>query len=229
MKRCLVLLALAGCASGEATIAPVPPPVVAEASVHPHLTAVSDVEVPVQWDGPTDDELALGNARRRKRMDVDQLDASLREVLGIGWTEVRDGVEVELIPELARTLGRPDYIMSTDENLEASPIFAKFLGDAASAVCAKRVSLDRDAYFDHERVVISGVGLEDTSLTNPDGVDANLQRLRLRSHGREMAAGSPELVRWRWLFDTATERQGPIAGWQTVCVALVTHADFYTY
>ena len=80
MTRSLMLLLLAGCASGEAAAGPrEPPPVVAEASVHPHLTT-ADVEVPVQWEGPTDDELALGSARRRKRMDVDQLDAVVSKI-----------------------------------------------------------------------------------------------------------------------------------------------------
>ncbi|MFM2153047.1 MAG: hypothetical protein RL199_1482, partial [Pseudomonadota bacterium] len=42
--------------------------------------------------------------RSRRRLDLDQLDASLRRVTGFGWTEQRGSQEVNLFDELAASL-----------------------------------------------------------------------------------------------------------------------------
>ncbi|MEZ4467376.1 MAG: hypothetical protein R3F43_23755 [bacterium] len=58
---------------------------------------------------------------------------------GTGWTETRGATEVDLFEELAATLGRPDYVQVTTEDLDPSALFLKFLDDAARSVCARTV------------------------------------------------------------------------------------------
>lgn len=168
--------------------------------------------------------------RQRRRMDLDQLDATIRTVTGgIGWTETRGGREVSLLDELAQTLGKPDYLQITDEDLEPSAMFQKFLDDAARSVClalmeaeATRPSAER-VFFVHAEVT-------DTLAEDRSAVLENLQYLLLRFHGRKLAADAPELEPWSWLVQSAehvTNDQAEV--WRTVCVGLMTHPDFYTY
>lgn len=168
--------------------------------------------------------------RERRRVDLDQLDATIRTVTGgIGWTETRGGREVNLFEELAQTLGKPDYLQITDEDLEPSAMFQKFLDDAARSVClalidaeASRSSADR-VFFVHAEAT-------DTLGGQPAETIANLQYLLLRFHGRKVAADAPELEPWTWLMQSAehvTDDQAEV--WRTVCVGLMTHPDFYTY
>ena len=63
-----------------------------------------------------------------------------------------------------------------------------------------------------------------------DAVETTLVRLLRRYHGREVASGAPELERFERLFANATRIGGrPQHGWRAVCIALVTHPDFYSY
>ncbi|MFN9812734.1 MAG: hypothetical protein ACK6CU_24230 [Deltaproteobacteria bacterium] len=187
--------------------------------------------IPVEPGDPFDAELDGSPTRPRRRMDVDQLGASLRTVMGgIGWTTTEGGVETDQLEQLAATLGRPDYATTTEENLEITPIFEKFLNDAARMTCSARAQRDRESYYPEDRVLVARAELTDTSESAPDAIDANLRQLLLRFHGRRVAAGAPELAPWRWLFDEATlASTDPVEGWRTVCVGLVTHPDFYTY
>ena len=48
--------------------------------------------------------------------------------------------------------------------------------------------------------------------------------------GQAVEADGPELYHWRWRFEAGTDISGdPLQGWETVCVGLITHVDFYTY
>jgi hypothetical protein len=170
------------------------------------------------------------HSRARRRMDIDQLDASIREVTGgIGWTERRGNTEVNLFTELAGTLGKPDYVESTVEVTEPTLIFQKFLGDAARSVCDKTVEADRDLSADKRRLLIH-VSFEDVGAESSDKINKNLSELILRFHGRKIDAKSPELNSWRWLFDSSMHVANDTGtAWRTVCVGLMTHPDFYTY
>jgi hypothetical protein len=149
--------------------------------------------------------------RSRRRMDLDQLSAAIRQVTGgIGWTEVRGSTRVDLFEDLSATL-------------------QKFLDDAARSVCAELVTADprRDR---GERTFFVAAEPTDTVGARPDAVEANLRELLVRFHGRSLAAGDPGLEPWRWLL-RRLDHQGvaPDAAWTALCVALMTHPDFYTY
>jgi hypothetical protein len=168
--------------------------------------------------------------RSRRRMDLDQLSAAIRQVTGgIGWTEVRGSTRVDLFEDLSATLGKPDFTTRTEEDLTPSAIFQKFLDDAARSVCAELVTADprRDR---GERTFFVAAEPTDTVGARPDAVEANLRELLVRFHGRSLAAGDPGLEPWRWLL-RRLDHQGvaPDAAWTALCVALMTHPDFYTY
>lgn len=159
--------------------------------------------------------------RPRRRMDLDQLRASFERVSGgLNWW----GWE-----PYARTLGKPDYAVSTHEDLTASLLFHKFLDDASRDVCdqiiAREPGLPRD-----QRAFLARVEPTDTLETAPAAVRANLGYLLLRFHGRRVGPGDPTLAPWETLFGNVVTGTGdPMSGWRAVCVALFEHPDFTSY
>ena len=172
------------------------------------------VPAPEPWQAPP---------RARRRMNIDQLDAAFRRTSGgIGWTEMRGNNEVDLFTELSATLGKPDYIQITHESLEPSALFQKFLDDAARQVCARRIEADQAR------------GAEPILLPLADengevDIDGHLQHLLLRFHGRDLPLDSPDLMHWRWLYDTVGFVSDDVTAWQALCATLYTHPDFYSY
>jgi hypothetical protein len=186
-------------------------------AVHSELLPEEPAPPPLPADEPA--------FRSRRRLDLDQLDASLQRVTGFGWTETRGGREVNLLVELAASLGKPDYAQRTLEDLEPNVTFAKFLDDAARNVCDKVVAANGG-----RGVLLIDAQPSDTVASAPVRVDANLRALLLRFHGHAVGPGGPALERWRWLFETSTRVGGsPREGWRAVCIALLEHPDFYSY
>ncbi len=202
---------LAGCGQPEPEPIVAPPLDPATASVDP----VGEVELPQ----------AAGPSRPFRRMDVGQLDASIRAVTGgIGWD---DGDDSQL-QELAATLGVPDYLGTTHEDLEPSLLFLKFLDDAANEVCDEL--LERESDLGPGNVFLVDVTLLDTVENHREAIEANLSRALLRFHGRSLQPGEAGLEPWVWLFESAAHVTGSTSdAWRTVCVGLLTHPDFYTY
>ncbi len=184
-------------------------------------------EVPVQPGDPTPIDLGTGPARPRRRMDIDQLDQSLRSVTGgIGWV---DSSGRDLFVTNAETLGVPDWVSFTNEDLEASALFVKFLDDAARSSCTTLITRDAAAPA-ADRIFF--VHAEPSAMMPADqtAIDENLAYLLLRYHGRRVAVGSDEILPWRGLYqDARAATDDPNVAWRTVCVALVDHPDFYTY
>jgi len=199
----------------------------------------ADGPVPVALEGHDFEEerpVDVGAApwRERRRMDIAQVDASLRRVTGgIGW----DSGSTNQFVRFDDTLGVPDYINSTSEDRAVSLIFLKFLDDAARSVC-RRVA-DREG-GDAPLGTFAPVDVDAVDPASAD-VDAALASLLLRFHGRRVTAGSAALAPWRSLYTRAAaevaattmdpERPdlSPRRAWEAVCVALVDHPDFYTY
>jgi hypothetical protein len=184
-------------------------------------------DVPVDPGDPRPIDLGTGPARPRRRMDIDQLDQTLRSVTGgIGWV---DSSGRDLFVTNRETLGVPDWVSFTNEDLEASALFVKFLDDAARSACTTLIDRDADAAA-ADRVFF--VHAEPTAMLPADqaAIDENLSYLLLRYHGRRVAVGSEEMLPWRGLYrDARAATDDPNIAWRTVCVALVDHPDFYTY
>lgn len=170
--------------------------------------------------------------RARQRMNLDQLAAAIvRATGGLGWTEPSGSTESDLFEQLAPTLGKPDYVEITQEDLSPSALFHKFLDDAARSVCARLVEQETSAPS-APRALMVHVDPEDTIDGSPEAVDTNLRYLLLRFHGHSLPeeAGDGVLTHWRWLFQTVSHGSGePADAWRAVCVALITHPDFYSY
>ena len=168
---------------------------------------------------------APGVARDLRRMDVDQLDASMRAITGgIGWDDRTDPT-IDLWQDLAPTLGVPDYVTVTLEDRSTGVLFQKFLGDAAAQVCDDLVA--REAAGGPDNVFLVDVDLDTTDAA---AIDANLARAVLRWHGHVVAPGDPALAPWAFLYgSTLIATDDPVVAWQTVCVGLFVHPDFYGY
>ena len=221
----LAVLGLAGCLAESVTPAPTGP---APQPTAPPVDVHAGAATPVALTPPP--ALPEDPYRQRRRMDLDQLDAALRSVTGgIGWTEQRGNTEVNLFQELSSTLGKPDFLQITEEDLEPSAMFQKFLDDAARSACAKLMAEDPTRATE-ARTFFVHAEPQTTLAEAPDMVVANLQYLLLRFHGRSVGPDAPELEPWRWLMQSAehvTDDQPTV--WRTLCVGLLTHPDFYTY
>lgn len=168
--------------------------------------------------------------RARQRMTIDQLSATLSHVTGgIGWTEVQGGQDVDLFDVFSSSLGVPDYIEITREDVTASALFHKFLDEAARQACSELVIRETSGGPVESHLMVH-VSPEDTLQSAPGAIDDNLRYLLLRYHGRKVAPDAPSLNAWRWLFESVTHVTGdPAIGWRGVCVGLVSHPDFYSF
>lgn len=168
----------------------------------------------------TADELP---GREWRRMDIDQLDASLQAATG-GHTWTEDGEN--LFVKLSGTLGKPDYLGATSEDVSPGLLFQKFLDDGAKQVCTDFVwdELSKG----EERLWLVELGSVDTLASEPELVEQAVARGLLRFHGK--VVGGEDLQPWVDTFDAvATETGEPARGWVVLCVATITHPDFYAH
>jgi hypothetical protein len=180
------------------------------------VTEVAEVEL-------EDPDGAVG--RPRRRMNVDQLARAIEDVTGHPWSED----DVALFDRLSGTLGKPEFLDSTEEDLTPGLLFQKFLDDAAKQTCRKRAT-DDGALPPGERLFIHPADPAADPRTDPDATRQTLQRALLRFHGRVVPDDHPDLARWQWLVETVYDRTGTgIVAWRAVCVGLITHPDFYSY
>ncbi len=202
-----------------------------DASSAPNMAVDTSAGLPAQSDGSATSTAAPTPARRVRRMTVDQWRRSLQVVTGgIGWTEDFGDGPVDMFEILGPSLGAPDYLLVTEENLEPSILIAKIEHDAALRVCAQWIEADRqrapaDRTFFHHA---------DPASVDPNDVDATLRALLLRVLGLYVPGGDDaRLVRYRALFEAASTG-APIgmeafAGWYAVCVAMLSDPQFLLY
>lgn len=229
----VVVVGAAGCGPGVGNSDKAPAPLPTERDLPSNVVPVDGHPDLAPPDVPTP---TLPGARARKRMDLDQLNAALRSATGgIGWVENNN----DQLVALAATLGRPDFLTTTEEDLTPSPLFQKFLGDASRKVCTDLFAAEAGR-ADVDRVFFVDAARDESSAALGPRLDQNLARLLLRFHGRrtDSEATRGALDGWRFLFQS-TERGARAGGqtdaaaaetaWTAVCVALLQHPDFYTY
>ncbi|MGF1464986.1 MAG: hypothetical protein ACFCGT_02530 [Sandaracinaceae bacterium] len=165
--------------------------------------------------------------RERRRMDLEQLDASLtRAAGGLSWmVNNQSGFVV-----FADTLGVPDFVNRSAEDLTVNLLFTKFLEDAARSTCRRLVFGNGDAEAAARAAVFRMVDVGSTEVPL-ETLRAQVAELLLRFHGRRVAVDDPSLGPWLGLRHRVQESEGGTAqrGWEVLCVALITHPDFYTY
>jgi hypothetical protein len=167
--------------------------------------------------------------RGRKRMNIDQLDLAIEQVTGgIRWRSTPTS-QTGMFEVLALSLGKPDYKDQTSEDLDPGALFQKFLGDAARSVCQELIAREVEASESNRLFLVHADGSQ-TYAEAPNMIEDNLAYLLLRYHGNEVTPGSPALNSWIWLFESATlVSQEPLVAWNTVCIGLIQHPDFYSY
>lgn len=154
--------------------------------------------------------------RPKRRMNIDQVAESLELATGHAWTEEASGETVQLFDQLSGSLGKPDYLGSTSEDLSPGLLFQKFLDDAAKSSCSAMVEGEEPVFFVHGGPSDEGA------------VEANMELALLRFHGKR--ASAEELARWVSLWVELENLSGePERAWVGSCVALVTHPDFSTF
>ncbi|MGB0589800.1 MAG: hypothetical protein ACPGU1_08990 [Myxococcota bacterium] len=164
--------------------------------------------------------------RNRKRMDLDQLDRALLDATGFRW--VQPDTDEPMYEKLASTLGKPDFIQNTLEDLSPSLLFHKFLDDGARFVCTELMAAEAER-APGERIFLMGVDPANP-LSDASAIDAALANALLRFHGRHVEPTDPALNVWRWLLEnTPSSDEAPLLPWLNVCTGLITHPDFYAY
>lgn len=155
----------------------------------------------------------LAYGRDKKRMNIDQVSASIQRVTGQSWQEMDEsGAQVQLFEALSGSLGKPDYLAATEEDLAPGLLFQKFLDDAARSTCIAAAQADASSASPHLMLF--------------DEPEDNMRALILRFHGHDWPAGDARLAPWMDLHAVASTPERALA---LVCVGLITHPDFYTY
>ena len=89
-----------------------------------------------------------------------------------------------------------------------------------------------------DRIFLVHASMADTLPESAEAINANLRYLLLRFHGRRVAVDSPQLSPWSELIERVAEasrgdEEGAEpdyeAAWESVCVSLINHPDFFTY
>jgi hypothetical protein len=172
------------------------------------------------------------SARLLRRMSVPQLRSAIeRATGGLLWRDERGN---DMLEALAPTLGVPDYIDATSEDLEASLVFQKFLGDGARSVCDEAVAIDLQAPPADRallRFVDPTLRWEEADAAGRAAIDQNLRYMKLRFTGHYAdPAQDDAIARERWLLRSVTHATSdPARGWRAVCVGLMTSPEFYLY
>jgi hypothetical protein len=183
--------------------------------------------VPLPDPASPDDRIG----RAPRRLNVDQLRASLLAATGFTWVAQRrvsdpdspSGFSVlpdaDMLEALAATLGRPDYLTSTSESIDPAVTFAKLAGDAARSACRMAVAADAKGEANPKRI-----------MRHAD-VRQNLSYLALRFWARQVKPEDAQLDALATLFDRVSkDPQGsPAEAWRAVCIAMATDPQFLTY
>ena len=159
--------------------------------------------------------------RNKKRMSVSQIRTTMLQVSGgISWIEQNK----ERWEHYSATLGVPDYQQRIREERTPSVMFQKFLNDAALHTCAEWIRLEIES---DQRLFFAEIEPDEY---DPVKIRENLVYLRHRIQGRKLDPNHPmvdDLVELHQLVMLRSEELEN--AWNTVCVGLFTHPDFFMY
>jgi hypothetical protein len=173
---------------------------------------VSTVAQPNMPDGHPDLSTLNVLSRGPRRLSVDQLERSIEKVANVPVGTVK------LPDSLAIALGRPDYLRVTDESLDPSPLFMKFMMDLSGYVCGP--IYDGDAMRPQNQ----------RALNRFSDRTQNIRFLLLRYTGLEGSAADPYVPRLMAAYDAgASGALGDKGGWEAVCTSLFTSPEFLLY
>ena len=203
---------------------------------------VGEKEPASPTDHPPVDPARIIKSAEIRRLSVQQLRKSLPTAFGLD----ENGEEITWklgtsngLDKMADSLGEADFIDTTEDGLEPSPLYLKFMDDVARDVCGRALVADATRTDKLQRVILRHVEPADTAATNPTGVADNLRYLKLRLHGVKLAPDdaasvAPLLELFTAAIDAAAAGETPeeahvTEGWRAVCVALVVAPEFHLY
>lgn len=198
-----------------------------------------DASTPLPLEDP---HAATSVGRAPRRVDIDQLRASLESVVGARWTgpqrvrtpEVASGSRFEpdadLLEFFAEPLGRPNWVTTTAEVLEPTVTFAKLARDAVRSVCAAGLRADL-ARAPSARTLLVRASPSDALPAAEARVRENLAHLALRFWGEDLAPDAALTSALLEVFRVASTRPGAttLDGWRAVCIDLASDPRFLSY
>lgn len=209
MKRFVLAVVAVLSAACQKPVEAMPPP--------PPLKVLTDPSPSMPAGHPALGDLAI-SSRGPRRMSVDQLERSL-DAIG----DLPAG-SVKLPADLAVTLGRPDYKRVTEEQLQPTPLFMKFMLDLSVFYCSSLAGAE------------AGRPLDTKMFTRFPTVDENIRYLILRFTGIEGTDADAYATKLKAAYDTGTQALGPpggpppvLPGYQAVCMSLFTSPEFLLY
>ncbi|MEO1339405.1 MAG: hypothetical protein AAFV29_27445, partial [Myxococcota bacterium] len=166
---------------------------------------------PLTPDHPMIDGLNV-LSRGPRRMSVAQLARSI-ETFG----QLPAG-SIVFPTDLARSLGQPDYLQTTEENLEPTPLFMKFMIDLGGLICGELAAND-EARPQDERIFTRFTDRQD-----------NLRHALRQATGIDGDEAAPYVERLQRVFEAGQRGpRGDISGYEAVCIALITSPEFLLY
>ncbi len=195
------LFALAGCQK-KATPPPAPPKA-------PEVNKISVAQMP---EGHPSLPSLTVQSRGPRRLSVDQLEKALDQIGNV------PAGTVKLPADMAFTLGRPDYKRVTQEQLDPSPLFMKFMVDLGGAFCTNIAMAE------------AGRPADQRVFTRYATIDENLSYMLLRFTGIDGDDATPYLPRLKAAYDAGSQSPSvTLGGYQAVCMALFTSPEFLLY
>jgi hypothetical protein len=157
------------------------------------------------------------HTRQLKRMTVSQARDSMVQISGgIHWGDA-DNSDWDAY---ADTLGVADFQLRVEHDRSPSVMFQKFLDDAASATCSGWIDATDSHFFT----------IEDAESTDRADIRTNILGLRWKIQGKSRTEDDSIIDDYEQLFSTVHQRtESTESAWQTVCVAMFTHPDFFMY
>ncbi len=155
--------------------------------------------------------------RQLKRMTVAQARDSMERISGgIVWGDEDESKW----DAYADTLGVADYQLRVESDRSPSVMFQKFIDDAATATCRGWLEATDSSFYT--------IDVPDS--TERVDVRSNVVGLRWQIQGKPKDASAGIIDDYEALFFKVHQRTDSVeAGWQTVCVAMFTHPDFFMY
>jgi hypothetical protein len=175
---------------------------------HPEVIREARQDMP---DGHSDTAALNVLSRGPRRMSVEQIERSIERIaqLPVGTVKLQD--------TLTLALGRPDYLRVTDESLEPSPLFMKFMMDLGAGVCTNLS--DSDPMRPPEQ----------RALTRFADRDENIRYLLLRFTGIEGPEADGYVSRLKAVYEVGSRGARAQGGWEAVCMALFASPEFLLY
>lgn len=182
------------------------------------INVVSEEETPIEVVdeevGQSDlEESTVQSGRAMKRMTIAQVRDSMEQITGTRW-----GGNTSKWNTYSDSLGVPDYQQRMEPDLSPSVVFQKFLNDAAAESCTE--------WMEESATMFS----VDPQSQNLEDLRSNIDYLRWQIQGHRRGENPPIMNDYLALYQSVYSRTGDaMDAWNTICVGMFTHPDFWMY